>query len=266
MIYDPGTTFEEIRENVGFLRKNRLYQFKAATLLLNGLVVFPGTPVEAQLRRDGRLERNTRAALEFMGTRDCSTDYDQALLFVNRTYSLADERARRVREMIDFAYEALTPVYDVIWPVLAEWEHWIATAVQLCKRPAERILAALGENAETYHALLHWNRRIGPLVMNLLEDMIKVVEDGKSLPDFQTIFSERLARFTEGGHSAGIAGAIRLAEEFLAQETVSFTIDDESWVLSTAPGACAGWRSLPAQKGAPRDGVLPEAHLTTAVR
>ncbi len=243
MIYDPDTTFEELQENVRFLRKNRLYEFKAATLLLNGLVVFPGTPVETQLRRDQRLERRTRDALEFMGARDSATDYDQALQFVNQTYSLVDPRARRMREMIDFAYEALTPVYDVIWPLLTEWEHWIGTATQICRLPPQRILAALGEDADTYHALLHWNRRIGLLVMNLLEDMIALVQEGKSLAGFQEMFSKRLAHFAEGGHAAGLSGAVRLAEEFLGRDPVSVTIDQRSWAISVARAGAADWQA-----------------------
>lgn len=247
MIYDPDTTFEELEENVRFLRRKRLYQFKAATLLLNGMVVFPGTPVETQLRREKRLVRDSRAALEFMGARDDAADYDQALRFINQTYGLSDPRAQRMREMIDFAYEDLTPIYDVIWPLIADWEKWIMRAIKICGVDADHIIGELGAEGDAYRALLHWNRGMGVLVMNLLEDMVELVRDEQGLQSFQKIFRKRVGHFLERGHPEGLSGAVRSTEQFLYRDLIQLGIDHQTWLI---PGATS-FQSVPGALGQP---------------
>lgn len=234
MIYDPDTTFEELKTNVRFLRENRLYRFKASTLLLNGMVVFPGTPVEEHLKEEGRLERRTSAALEFMGAADGAADYERSLTFVNQTYSLLDPGAARMREMIDLAYELLTPVYDAIWPLVTDWEKWLDTAVHVTQVNSTRILAALGEESQSYEALLHWQRQIGVLVMNLLEEMVEHVEQDRTLEDFQKVFKRSLAMYLDRGHPEGFTVAVKRAEEFLNRPSISLTLDGKTSVLAGA--------------------------------
>lgn len=227
IIYDPDTNFDELRENVEFLRQNRLYYFKAATLLLNGMVTFPGTPVEEQLREEGRLERRMEEALAFMGACDSSVDYQQALTFANQTYTLQDPDAELMRRMIDHAYERLTPLYDNVWPLVAEWERWLHHAVQECQMEDRALLAALGQPSESYRALLHWNQGIGALVMNLLEEMVSLVETGKTLADFRRIFDRKIHRFLERGHPGGLEAVVEISTEFLSRDSVELELGPE---------------------------------------
>lgn len=243
IVYDPDTTFEELKENVAFLRENRLYYFKAATLLLNGMVTFPGTPVEEQLREEGRLERRMEEALAFMGACDSSVDYQQALTFANQTYTLQDPGAELMRRMIDHAYERLTPLYDNIWPLVAEWERWIHHAVRECQLEDKVLLAALGEPSESYLALLHWSRGIGALVMNLLEEMVEMVENGRTLADFRKSFQHRIDQFLFRGHPGGLEGAVEISNEFLSRDNVELDLDHEVRQVPVAAFANNRWEA-----------------------
>ncbi len=234
MIYDPDTTFEELKENVNFLRKNRLYGFKAATLLLNGMVPFPGTPVEDQLRDEGRLQRRTLEALKFMGAPNHQMNYDDALRFLNYTYTLRDPRAQAMRRMIDFAYERLTPVYDAIWPQVADWEKWLQRAVTTSALEVDYILDSIGKPGESYRAFLHWTRGIGVLVMNLLEEMVELVKADKNLDDFKAVFEGRLSKFITRGYSEGLKTALQRSEDFFRSQSVCLEAGSESWEIPIA--------------------------------
>jgi radical SAM superfamily enzyme YgiQ (UPF0313 family) len=247
LIYDPGTTFEELQENVRFLRTNRLYQFNAATLLLNGMVVFPGTPVETQLRDEHRLERDTENGLRFAIT---EVDYDTSLKFFNYSYTLMDPRAELMRHMIDYSYHNLTALFEVLWPLVNGWERWLALMVENNAINAGVLEQALGVDAHAFHTVMHWLRHLGSLVMNLLEDMIDLVNRGKTQEDFERVFEQRVWGYVYKTNPGGMAEIVQKAEEFLQKQSVVVEIN----------GQARAFPGLASRLTHRRDQVLPRHH------
>jgi hypothetical protein len=234
IIYDPHSTFQELKENTVFVRKNRFYRFNAATLLLNGMVVFPGTPIETQLADEGRLLRDVQAAVEFMGAKRDAVGYDDALHFVNQTYTLDDPLAEQARQMIDIAYQRLTPIYDTIWPSTAEFERWLE---RHRNGGLENGIEACGEVGNAYRALVRSIRNIGVLTMNLLETIVEFVETKRNVEEFISELEQRIAVFWERAYPGGITSAVSIIQDFLAGQPTSRLAASETRYCDKAFGA-----------------------------
>lgn len=229
MIYDPDTTFDEFEANVRFLRRNRLYYFNAAPLLLNGMIVFPGTPIEQRLSAEGRLERDPDAALRFAVVYG---DYDSALHFMNYSYMLRDADAERMRGLVDHAYHNLAALFDVMWPLVSEYERWFQRAAAESGSDAETLQRAVGAQLVEYRTLLHWLVGLGPLVMNLLEDMLALVRKRATDGECDAVFEERVSNYLKKGSADPFSTVVQRAEAFLRRTTVVGTRDGRDISLS----------------------------------
>jgi radical SAM superfamily enzyme YgiQ (UPF0313 family) len=76
MLFDPTTTFESIRDNIGFLRK--IVGDGSAPAVFSRMLPYGGTPIRAQLAKEGRLRGDlTRPEYDFLDLR--LNDYHRLL-------------------------------------------------------------------------------------------------------------------------------------------------------------------------------------------
>ena len=149
MLLDPSSTFDSVRANVNFLRA--IVGDGCAGATFGRMVPYDGTPIKADLEREGRLKGDI-----------CRPDYD----FLDPRL---DEFYRELTHIIDVtgwthSYRALSPQLNYAWDEVAI---------------LELLFPAISGMAEYKEALREVTRNSNEALFQVIEDTTYVYSDGR---------------------------------------------------------------------------------------
>lgn len=237
ILYDPDTTFEEFKENVEFIRKTRLYRYPAATLLLNGLTVYPGTPIEHTLREEGRLNPVQKTSLIIGNARTgVASPTEQVLQLLDADYTIADPRVEAIRQIVDAVEAVLSPQYDVVWPLLTEWDHWIQNVVDITGMHPSALAHIPELNLYTGDQLLRWSNNLGALIVNILETLVDFFENDGQLHTILPHIHSMIAHYNTAHFYMSFEEKMAEIQKLLSTPSFKFTVNGVPSLLSMAEG------------------------------
>lgn len=147
MLFDPSSTFESVRANLVFLR--RLTENGSAPVIFCRMLPYAGTPIEDQLRMQGRLR----------GSVD-NPDYDFLDFRVGQLFEVVDSLvAHWIRDPDALAYQI-----GFAW-----LEYWIM----------RRLFPPIGGLSEYEHSLRSVTSDYNEYILRLVEDVFAVFEFGE---------------------------------------------------------------------------------------
>ena len=167
MLFEPSSTFESVRANLGFLRKIVGDGSAAATFCR--MIPYDGTPIKDQLARTGRLRGDI-----------CNPDYDFLDERLNDYYQALSQLVH-VTGWIH-GYHALSP--QLHWA-------WHETAVM------ERLFPPLPDMPEYKNRLAAITRDSNDLLLRVVEDLSYVFSDGAPNVWRAEFLQSECARFIE---------------------------------------------------------------------
>lgn len=226
ILYDPDTTFEEFKKNVQFIRETGLHHCPANIFLLNGLTVYPGTPVEAILKEKGRLNYTQK-----------EDPLETLLNVLGPGYKIPDPRVQASREVVDVAKTVLNQQFDTVWPLFGEWDRWIESVMNITGFHLHVLSTVPEFKVCIGDQLDRWRNDFGMLVINILETMITFFDDGNDPQKVNVLLSRVNSMIEE--YNMSIFGAPfeeKIAEihELLNKDQFEFQVDGMSYVLSVA--------------------------------
>lgn len=237
ILYDPDTTFEELKENIRFIRETTLYRYPAATLLLNGLTVYPGTPIEQIMKDNGRLKQIKGKTSRIVGNpRDGVSLTEEISKLLDSDYEIFDTRARAIREIVDNLEAILSPQYDLIWPLIVEWFHWQELIMEIAGFDLKTINNIPDFKLHLGNQMERWIDNVGTLIINILETLVDFFENYTSeqaetfLPQIYSMIDQYNVRH----FGTTFETKISEVQELLNKNQFEFQVDSTSYLLSVA--------------------------------
>jgi anaerobic magnesium-protoporphyrin IX monomethyl ester cyclase len=239
ILYDPSTTFEELKENIKFIRKTTLYRYPAATLLLNGLTVYPGTPIEQILKDEGRLKPIKGTNSKIIGNPRDGIDSlsSEISKLLDSDYVILDKRAQKIREFVDLTEDALSPQYDIIWPLLSEWRHWLESGMETTGFNLETVKSITEFKLILGDQMERWIENIGTLIINILETFIEFFEDDSQIEHAEILKSQiysMIYQFNFHHFETTFKEKMLEIQELMNKKQFKFQIDGSHYLLSMA--------------------------------
>lgn len=244
ILYDPEMTFEEFKENVSFLRSTAMYRYPAATLLLNGLTLYPGTPVESALKEEGRFKNldeensiiigNAREGVEPLS--------GEFLKLMGLDYEIRDERMQEIRQIVDLVEVEISPQYDIIWPLFAEWRHWLDSVIEITGFTADVLKDVPEFKLHLGDQIERWMDNLGTLIINILEELADLYRDGEQIGRMEETLLEMYSlidRYNMRHFSVKFENKMSEIKELLGRKQFEFQLNGLSYLLSMESKALA---------------------------
>jgi len=144
MLFDPSTSFESIRENVGFLRK--MVGDGSAAAMFSRMLPYGGTPIRDQLRKEGRLRGDiTRPDYVFMDPR--INDFHRKLTPIVRPWIHGEGLSYQLNYVLD----ELEMIHRLV-PGVEGAEIYRAALKMLTRQSNERLLRLVERFADSFEA------------------------------------------------------------------------------------------------------------------
>lgn len=144
MLFDPSSTFESVRQNVGFLRQ--IVGDGSAAALFCRMLPYGGTPIRDQLQMEGRLRGDVT-----------HPDYDFLDLRLNRYHALLDRTVAHwvhndgVSHEINWAWDELKTVERLV-PGLVKVPEYSNALTELTANSNERLFDLIETSSWAYEA------------------------------------------------------------------------------------------------------------------
>lgn len=237
MLYDPDTTFEEFKENVQFIRKINLYRYPSAVTLLNGLRIFPGTPIEATLRDAGRLnyiqgENNPSSGNVWDGD---ESQIRKVLQLLNPDYEISNPDFEVIRQIVDETKVAIDLQYAAIWPLLIRWDYWLESVMKTTRFHLNVLNAIPEFKVYLGDQIERWCSNVGALIINILEAIVDFFENNNQRQEASVLFSHinsMISKYNMSHFNTSFEEKIAEIQELLNKEQFEFQANGVSYLLS----------------------------------
>ncbi len=184
IMVDPYTTYEEFKDTIEFIERNKLFNTEHPLNLINEMIVFTGTELERQLIIDGILKPIDVTSINI---NNCAAIHTFCKKISTREYEIQSNLVRVMWKSLISKTNVLAELLDNKLPrIIGEIYH---------------ILKKSNCDKEGFKLILHnvglWRKNIGLLLMDLLNELINIEEINSDIDLFEKNLLKRLDTVVE---------------------------------------------------------------------
>ena len=157
-------------------------------------------------------------------------------------YEIRDERMQEIRQIVDLVEVEISPQYDIIWPLFAEWRHWLDSVIEITGFTADVLKDVPEFKLHLGDQIERWMDNLGTLIINILEELADLYRDGEQIGRMEETLLEMYSlidRYNMRHFSVKFENKMSEIKELLGRKQFEFQLNGLSYLLSMESKALA---------------------------